>query len=90
MTLEEVEAAASAAVDDLEGRIRERDAAEEKPDARLLALAFVTDLRGQGWRPTPAKPVVLPQQQIGPPPNPEVAHRGAEMARAALRKEGAA
>lgn len=90
MTPEEAEAAVGHAVDALEARLRERDASSEPLDARLFALAYVTDLRGQGWRPTPAKPVVLPQQQVGPPPNPEVAHRGAELVRAALRGEGAA
>lgn len=89
MTPEEVEAAAGHAVDALEARLRDRDAAEEKPDARLFALGYVTDLRGQGWRPTPAKPVALPEQQIGPPPNPEVAHRGADLARAAMRGDAA-
>jgi hypothetical protein len=84
MTPEEVEAAAGLAVDDLESRLRERDAADEKPDARIFALAFIADLRGQGWRPTAARPAEPWQTQIGPPPHPETAQRGAELARKAL------
>lgn len=87
MSLEEVEVEAARVVDALETRIRERDAAEEKTDARLFALAVMTDLRGQGWRPTPAKAAPAAEQQIGPPPNPEVAHRGAELVRRAMAGE---
>ncbi|TMR11050.1 hypothetical protein ETD86_37020 [Nonomuraea turkmeniaca] len=87
MTPEEVEAAAARAVDHLESQIRERDAAEEKADAHLFALSVVTAMRGQGWRPTPAKAAPVLEQQIGPPPHPETAHRGAELVRAALRGE---
>jgi hypothetical protein len=90
MTPEDVERIVGGAVDDLETRIRERDAADDKSDARVFALAWMTNLRGQGWRPTPAKPAPVWEEQIGPPPNPEIAHRGAELARAALRaKDGA-
>lgn len=87
MSPDEVEAAAGHAVDVLETRVRERDAAEAKTDARLFALAVMTDLRGQGWRPTPAKATPVPEQHIGPPPHPETAHRGAELARRALAGE---
>lgn len=87
MTPDEVEGEGARAVDDLEARLRERDAGDDKPDARLLALAFMTDLRGRGWRPTPAKAAVVREQQVGPPPRPETAHRGADLVRAALRGE---
>jgi hypothetical protein len=80
----EVEVEAARVVDQLEMRIRERDAAEEKTDARLFALAVMTDLRGQGWRPTPAKAAPAVVEQIGPPPHPEIARRGAELARSAV------
>ncbi|WP_187414204.1 hypothetical protein [Nonomuraea sp. PA05] len=47
----------------------------------------MTALRGQGWRPTAARPARPWQQQIGPPPRPEIAHRGAELARRAMAGE---
>lgn len=43
------------AVAALAHRIRERDAASEPADAEIFSLEFMTALRGQGWRPTPAK-----------------------------------
>jgi hypothetical protein len=54
----------TAAIDALAYRIRERDAAirdgEEFADADVFALEYLTALRGQGWRPTPAKSAALP------------------------------
>lgn len=84
MTPEEIDAEMARAIDDLEARLRERDAAEERPDARAFALAWITEIRGRGWRPTPAKPLPEWGQQLGPPPNPDTAHRGAELVRKAL------
>lgn len=76
-----------AAVSALAHRVRERDAAAERSDAELFAGEFMTALRGQGWRPTAARPAQPWTDKIGPPPRPETAHRGAELARAALRGE---
>ncbi|MEU6725556.1 hypothetical protein ABZ917_17760 [Nonomuraea wenchangensis] len=80
--------ATRAAIAALVHRIRERDSAEaDRPDPEPFATEYVMALRGQGWRPTAARPVQPWTEQIGPPPHPETAHRGAEMARKALRKE---
>lgn len=87
MIATETEVATSRAVDTVASRVRERDAAEEKTDPEIFALAVMTDLRGQGWRPTPARPALSIEQHIGPPPHPETAHRGADLVRAALRGE---
>lgn len=87
MTPEEVEVEAARIVDDLATRVRERDAAEEKADAHVFALTWVAGLRGQGWRPTAARPAQPWTEQIGPPPHPETAHRGAELVRRALAGE---
>lgn len=76
-----------AAVAALAHRVRERDALTEKPDADLFAREYMTALRGQGWRPTAARPAQPWTEQIGPPPHPETAHRGAELVRRALAGE---
>lgn len=55
MNADETDVAAARAVDELADRLRERDAAEDRVDARIFALSWMTALRGQGWRPTPAK-----------------------------------
>lgn len=81
----DLDAATRAAVAALAYRIRERDIAEERLDADLFAGEFLHALRGQGWRPTAARPAQPWTEQIGPPPHPETAQRGAELARAALR-----
>lgn len=83
----ELDEATRTAVAALAQRVRERDASEQQLDADLFALSIVTDMRGQGWRPTPAKRVLAVAQRIGPPPHPETAHRGADLVRAALRGE---
>lgn len=51
--------ASRAAVAALTYRLRERDAMAEadRPDAEVFGLEFMTALRGQGWRPTPAMAV---------------------------------
>jgi hypothetical protein len=85
--LPDLDEATRAAVAALAHRIRERDALAERPDADLFAGEFMTALRGQGWRPTAARPAQPWQHQFGPPPHPETAHRGAAMVRAALRGE---
>ncbi|MGW4663222.1 hypothetical protein [Streptosporangium sandarakinum] len=46
------------AVAALTARVRNRDAAEDRQPAELFALEFMTALRGQGWRPTPARPTL--------------------------------
>ena len=81
----DLDEASRAAINSLASRIRERDAMESgRLDAEVFAVEFLAVLRGQGWRPTPAKAVQPWAEQIGPPPNPGTAHRGAEMARRAL------
>lgn len=78
--------ATRAAVAALAHRIRERDAApaEERPDADLFAGEFLIAMRGQGWRPTAARSPIAWQPPHSPPPAPEVAERGAEIARQVL------
>lgn len=83
----DVHQAARGAIAALAQRVRERDADADRLDADLFALEYVTALRGQGWRPTAARPAEPWEQQIGPPPHPETAHRGADLVRAALRGE---
>lgn len=47
------------AVAALAARVRNRDAAEgDREAAELFALEFLTALRGQGWRPTAARPAL--------------------------------
>lgn len=47
------------AVAALTSRVRNRDAVEgDREAAELFALEYVTALRGQGWRPTPARPAL--------------------------------
>lgn len=79
--------ATRAAISALAHRVRERDVSGERVDAELFANEYVIALRGQGWRPTEARPAQPWTEQIGPPPHPETAQRGAELARAALRGE---
>ena len=90
-----------AAIEALVYRVKSRDKAirdgEDYPDAEPFALEFFTALRGQGWRPTPAKTAAPP---LHAPPvadkrsrDEELAVVRAEMAaRAAARErqEGAA
>ncbi|TDD54551.1 hypothetical protein E1286_05000 [Nonomuraea terrae] len=85
--LPDLNEATRAAVAALAHRVRERDALDDRPDADLFATEFLTALRGQGWRPTAARPSQPWTEQIGPPPRPETARRGADLARAALRGE---
>jgi len=58
------DAETAAAIDALVYRVKARDKAirdgEDHPDAEPFALEFLTALRGQGWRPTPAKATVPP------------------------------
>jgi hypothetical protein len=46
------------AVAALASRVRLRDAAEDREAPELFANEFVQALRGQGWRPTPARPAL--------------------------------
>jgi hypothetical protein len=48
------------AVEALAHRLRERDGEADRSDAEVFALEFMTALRGQGWRPTPAKANAAP------------------------------
>jgi hypothetical protein len=54
----------TAAIEAMAYRVRQRDEAirdgEDFADADVFALEFITALRGQGWRPTPAKAAALP------------------------------
>ena len=58
------DAETSAAIAALEYRVKARDKAirdgEDYPDAGPFALEFLTVLRAQGWRPTPARAVAPP------------------------------
>ena len=72
------DAETAAAIEALEYRVKLRDQAirdgEEYPDAGPFALEYLTALRGQGWRPTPAKVFPVPKAaQPGtlPPLKPE-------------------
>ncbi len=77
--------ASRAAVSALAHRIRNRDVAEERDDAELFALEYVVAMRGQGWRPTEARPAQPWQEVVRRPPAPaEVTRRGADLARKAL------
>ena len=89
----------TAAIDALVYRVKIRDKAirdgEDYPDAEPFALEYLTALRGQGWRPTPAKVFPVPKAaQPGtlPPLKPEtvglLADLHADMeARAAAARE---
>lgn len=54
----------SAAIEALTHRFKTRDQAirdgEDHPDAEVVALEFMTALRGQGWRPTAARSAAPP------------------------------
>ncbi len=77
--------ASRAAVAALAHRVRNRDGAEDREDAELFALEYVVAMRGQGWRPTEARPVQPWQESARrPPAPPEVTRRGADLARKAL------
>lgn len=80
----DIDQATREAIAALTSRVRNRDAADEREDAELFAMEFLAAMRGQGWRPTPARPAQPWHQQIAPPLDPEVAHRGAALARQAL------
>jgi hypothetical protein len=74
------DAETSAAIEALVHRVKLRDQAirdgEDHPDAEPFALEFLTALRGQGWRPTPAKVYAAPKAaEPGsvPPLKPETA-----------------
>jgi hypothetical protein len=72
------DAETTAAIDALVYRVKARDKAirdgEDAPDAEPFALEFLTALRGQGWRPTPAKAKPEPHPPgSGTPQSPEVA-----------------
>jgi hypothetical protein len=58
-----------AAIDALAHRLRKRDEAirdgAEYADADPFSLEFITALRAQGWRVTPAKVYQLPQRADG-------------------------
>jgi hypothetical protein len=74
-----------AAIDALARRLRTRDNAsdeDERADAEVFALEFLTALRSQGWRPTEAKRRV-PGLPSGVK-DPAAAARGAAMARELL------
>lgn len=83
-----VDQATRDAVAALAARVRRRDEAapDDRPDAEPFAIEFLTALRAQGWRPTPAWPVV-PWQRTTPPPSPGTAARGAALARRAIAGE---
>ncbi|MEV0994613.1 hypothetical protein [Nonomuraea sp. NPDC050202] len=84
----DLDEATRAAIAALTHRVRERDAMEgERPDAEVFANEYVIALRGQGWRLTAARPAEPWKTQIGPPPRPETARRGAELARRAMAGE---
>jgi hypothetical protein len=85
--LPDLDEATRAAVAALAHRVRERDAAADRPDAEPFATEYVMALRGQGWRLTAARPAAPWQERIGPPPRPETARRGAELVRRALAGE---
>ena len=61
----ELDRETNAAIDALEYRLKLRDEAVrdglDYPDAGPFALEFLTALRGQGWRPTPARASALPK-----------------------------
>ena len=74
------DAETTAAIDALEYRVKARDKAirdgEDYPDAGPFALEFMTKLRAQGWRPTPAKVFTPPKPAAPgtlPPLKPETA-----------------
>lgn len=80
------DAETTAAVEALAHRVKARDAAirdgEDYPDAEVVALEFMTALRGRGWRPTPARATAPPQHA---PPGTATAPRGETLA--ALRAD---
>lgn len=82
----DLDEASRAAVAALAHRIRNRDATDDPGDAEVFALEYLTALRGQGWRPTAARPAPSWQPNQGPPPEPDVAQRGADMARQMLTR----
>ena len=68
------DAETTAAIEAMAYRVRQRDAAmndgEDYADADVFALEFLTALRGQGWRPTPAKAAALPMHAAPVPDSP--------------------
>lgn len=83
----------AAAIEALAHRIRVRDGAEDRDDADVFALEFLTALRGRGWRPTAAK-VTAPPLHAPPVPDrrsrdEELAVVRAEMAARAAAREAA-